>query len=145
MSSGGRLLQQNVSPPSLTFSEQQSSLGEVINTICVNFLLYVVLIIVFYMLVRFYLEEETTTSRDVLGVESDADAETESEAEIDKLGGSGADVTADTDGLLRLDRRSKSTQGRDQGVSKSFLNVSQWGMCFMYCRIPSYAFTLPSR
>ena len=40
----------------------RASLGSVINTLCVNFLLYVVLIIVFYMLVRFYFEEETTSN-----------------------------------------------------------------------------------
>jgi adenosine 3'-phospho 5'-phosphosulfate transporter B2 len=37
----------------------EANLGDIIYTLSVNFLLYVVLIIVFYMLVRFYLEEET--------------------------------------------------------------------------------------
>eukprot|EP00605_Chrysophyceae_sp_TOSAG23-4_P002206 GSChrysophyteH1.ASY1.ANO1.2436.1 assembled CDS len=34
------------------------SLADILFTLCVNFLMYVVLILVFYMLVRFYLEEE---------------------------------------------------------------------------------------
>lgn len=36
-----------------------ANLGEVLYTLAVNFLLYVVLIIVFYMLVRFYLDDES--------------------------------------------------------------------------------------
>eukprot|EP01041_Mallomonas_annulata_P006803 gene6803-13775_t len=40
-------------------SSGNPNLGEVLYKLAVNFLLYVVLIIVFYMVVRFYLEEET--------------------------------------------------------------------------------------
>lgn len=39
-----------------------NNLGDIIFDLSVNFLLYVVLIIVFYMLVRFYLEEDTSTN-----------------------------------------------------------------------------------
>jgi hypothetical protein len=38
-----------------------NSLGDILYKMAVNFLLYVVLIIVFYMLIRFYLEEDTST------------------------------------------------------------------------------------
>ena len=38
---------------------QQLSLGDLLFQLCVNFLLYCALIIVFYMFTRFYLEEET--------------------------------------------------------------------------------------
>ena len=39
-------------------SRSQANLADIIYNLCVNFLLYVVLILVFYMLVRFYLEED---------------------------------------------------------------------------------------
>lgn len=38
---------------------EQQSLGDLLFSLCVNFLLYCALIIVFYMFTRFYLEEET--------------------------------------------------------------------------------------
>lgn len=105
----------------LSFSERQSSLGEVINTICVNFLLYVVLIIVFYMLVRFYLEEETTTS-----TPQDAFGGNDTEVEmLSSESGSGgvAASSVDDEKMLPHGCSSKSLQSD----SKSFLNVSQWG------------------
>ena len=40
-----------------------SSLDEIFYDLSVNFLLYVVLIIVFYLVVRFYLEEDTSSPR----------------------------------------------------------------------------------
>jgi hypothetical protein len=40
---------------------RQANLADIIFAMSVNFLLYVLLIIVFYMLVRFYLEEETSS------------------------------------------------------------------------------------
>ena len=39
----------------------QQNLGDLFFALCVNFLLYCALIIVFYMLITFYLEEETST------------------------------------------------------------------------------------
>jgi ABC-type multidrug transport system permease subunit len=44
-----------------TYSRGQANLSDLLYTLSVNFLLYVVLIIVFYMLVRFYLDEETSS------------------------------------------------------------------------------------
>eukprot|EP00981_Chlorochromonas_danica_P012066 scaffold4399_cov175-Ochromonas_danica.AAC.16 len=41
---------------------RQANLADIMFALSVNFLLYVVLIIVFYMLVRFYLEEETSAT-----------------------------------------------------------------------------------
>lgn len=48
-----------------TSNKVVANLGGVLYTLAVNFLLYVVLIIVFYMVVRFYLEEETETATDI--------------------------------------------------------------------------------
>ena len=45
--------------PSAAANRGQANLSDLMYTLSVNFLLYVVLIIVFYMLVRFYLDEET--------------------------------------------------------------------------------------
>lgn len=45
-------------------SRGTDNVGDIFFTLSVNFLLYVVLIIVFYMLVRFYLEEETSHSHE---------------------------------------------------------------------------------
>jgi len=42
----------------LSTRQNPANLAEIIFTLCVNFLMYVVLILAFYMLVRFYLEED---------------------------------------------------------------------------------------
>ena len=99
------------------FTARQASLGEVINTLCVNFLLYVVLIIVFYMLVRFYLEEDTTTP-DILynhGVGDDDDVN--EEIENPPANSNDANLSA------LLDTQKNASDKK----SKSFLNVSEWG------------------
>lgn len=41
------------------------NVGDIFYTLSINFLLYVVLILVFYMLVRFYLEEDTTHAQSI--------------------------------------------------------------------------------
>jgi hypothetical protein len=50
-----------VSSDSATSDNGRSTLEDIIYQLCVNLLLYAVLIIVFYMLTRFYLEEETSS------------------------------------------------------------------------------------
>ena len=45
----------------------QANLADIIFQMCVNFLMYTLLILVFYMLVRFYLEEDTTESNEDAG------------------------------------------------------------------------------
>ena len=88
----------------------KDSLDEVLFDLSVNFLLYVVIIIVFYMLVRFYLEEETayhSYSR-VPTTEDVANGEVE-------LGTSNASASASSTKPTKLKRTS------------SFLNLNEWG------------------
>lgn len=108
------------------FSRGQANLSELLYTLSVNFLLYVVLIIVFYMLVRFYLDEET--SHDVgyskLPMEADDDDELEKQGEIsdpaEGLIKEGLSSTAAT-GIA------STTSGHHRTGSGSFLNVNEWG------------------
>ena len=48
----------------LNTRQNPQNLADILFTLCVNFLMYVVLILVFYMLLRFYLEEEYELSDD---------------------------------------------------------------------------------
>ena len=123
------------------FGRGQASLSDLLYTLSVNFLLYVVLIIVFYMLVRFYLDEETSHN-DTLGgeysklpMEADDDDELEKENEIsDSVAASAAD---DGDaGLIAKDGASSSSSSSSSSstgpkhrrtASGSFLNVNEWG------------------
>lgn len=83
------------------------NLGDIFFDLSVNFLLYVVLILVFYMLVRFYLEEETSTHpAGYLRVSTEDDSE-----EKERL-------TTNKDGPPKKVKRSGSG---------SFLNINDWG------------------
>jgi cytochrome bd-type quinol oxidase subunit 1 len=61
----------------------EANLDDIIFTLAVNFLLYVVLIIVFYMLVRFYLEEETSHTTDYSKSHGYSKVATEEDEEIE--------------------------------------------------------------
>ena len=108
----------------------QSSRGEVDNladiffTLSVNFLLYVVLIVVFYMLVRFYLEEETITKEGGYVRVATEDAEEET--------GGGDGAISDSSGLPVSKEISDVTDKRPDIKTKkvpagSFLNINEWG------------------
>lgn len=56
---------------------KQANLADIMFAMSVNFLLYVLLIIVFYMLVRFYLEEETSSPQGYKIVPQDEESEEE--------------------------------------------------------------------
>lgn len=63
----------------------QQNLGDLMFALCVNFLLYCALIIVFYMLITFYLEEETSqTQQGYSKVATREDGEQEEEEEDDE-------------------------------------------------------------
>ena len=129
----------------------RASLGSVINTLCVNFLLYVVLIIVFYMLVRFYFEEETTSNASERSVEYGTKRVTEKysieesnedvEEEGAGIGDTGKLINTKTADRIDMDRNveeemqisavksSLEMENKKESLSelKSFLNVSHWG------------------
>ena len=91
----------------------QANLSDLLYTLSVNFLLYVVLIIVFYMLLRFYLDEET--------VHKDGGyAKLPTSAEDDD------DV--DNDGSIS-DAKASISESETPPIASdgSFLNVNEWG------------------
>lgn len=100
--------------PSAAANRGQANLSDLMYTLSVNFLLYVVLIIVFYMLVRFYLDEETSHNDGgyaKLPTSPEDDDEVENDGEISD--------TADKSAV-----RAGSPQ---KGADGSFLNVNEWG------------------
>ena len=93
----------------------QANLSDLLYTLSVNFLLYVVLIIVFYILVRFYLDEETETTHKDSGY-----AKLPTSAEDDD--------EVDDEGSISDGKRSASKSEIPQMASDgSFLNVNEWG------------------
>ena len=91
-------------------SRRGGNLGDIFFDLSVNFLLYVVLIVVFYMLVRFYLEEETSTHpAGYMQVSTVDDTEIEEQS------------TTTTAGEIPVKARKNRTG------SGSFLNINDWG------------------
>lgn len=89
------------------------TLGEIFFALSVNFLLYMVLIIVFYMLVRFYLEEETDSKEGYVRVATD-------DTEDEKEQTSPLEIEKDND----ESEKTLSLKGKRTG---SFLNINEWG------------------
>eukprot|EP00602_Paraphysomonas_sp_CaronLab_P010400 CAMPEP_0185025790 /NCGR_PEP_ID=MMETSP1103-20130426/9340_1 /TAXON_ID=36769 /ORGANISM="Paraphysomonas bandaiensis, Strain Caron Lab Isolate" /LENGTH=486 /DNA_ID=CAMNT_0027559141 /DNA_START=125 /DNA_END=1585 /DNA_ORIENTATION=- len=101
----------------------EANVGDVLYMIAVNFLLYVTLIIVFYMLVRFYLEEETSAETSYVSYlpvpvtdENDVDVPP---TNIDEEVENGEDIDDTTTG---------SIPDKPEGIKRvgSFLNVNEW-------------------
>jgi adenosine 3'-phospho 5'-phosphosulfate transporter B2 len=100
-----------------TFNRSDANLADIFYMLAVNFLLYVVLIIVFYMLVRFYLEEETTTK------EGYSKVSTEDDLNVD-----GVKLTNDCgSNMTENDNASISSKKTRMNRSGSFLNINEWG------------------
>jgi solute carrier family 35 (adenosine 3'-phospho 5'-phosphosulfate transporter), member B2 len=105
----------------IQYSRGQANLSELLYALSVNFLLYVVLIIVFYMLVRFYLDEETS--------HDDGYAKLPTSVEEDDEVDSRNEISDASDGLSKegfVPTPTSTTQHRRTG-SGSFLNVNEWG------------------
>ncbi|RYG59739.1 hypothetical protein EON64_19930, partial [archaeon] len=88
---------------------RQANLADIMFAMSVNFLLYVLLIIVFYMLVRFYLEEETSATYGYRQVELE-------EGEEEKRDASGTEQSQDSPKSLPTSQK-----------SGSFLNLNEVG------------------
>ncbi|KAJ1405306.1 UAA transporter family-domain-containing protein [Ochromonadaceae sp. CCMP2298] len=122
------------------------NLADIMFELSVNFLLYVVLIVVFYMLVRFYLEEEVTTRPGYFKVPTeDVDEEEEevgiapmgSEEGSDQLIAEGSSSGSSSSSGVGVEMKAvgasgeqaapvkKSRMGRSN--SGSFLNINEWG------------------
>lgn len=86
------------------------NLDDIIFTLAVNFLLYVCLIIVFYMLVRFYLEEETSHDKYVKQSLGYAEVSTEENLEMEYTSTSINDVPDDESADKSLSPKSLKRQ-----------------------------------
>lgn len=101
-------------------TRSNETLADILFDISVNFLMYTTLIIVFYMLVRFYLEEETSmfdkhdlphdTSQDGYMLVSTKDDEDQKEVVAEEI----PQATA-----LKMPQKLRKTE--------SFLNINEWG------------------
>jgi hypothetical protein len=94
----------------ISSNRSDAKLEDIIYELAVNFLLYVVLIIVFYMLTRFYLEEETSTPDGYMAVATD---------EMDDV--QLVDKPSTTDSV------DKSSIGSPTPKSSVFLSINEWG------------------
>ena len=97
--------------PVIVANRGQANLSDLMYTLSVNFLLYVVLIIVFYMLVRFYLDEETSHND---GGYAKLPTSAEDDEEVD-----------DKEEISDNANAEKSNPEKD--ADGSFLNVNEWG------------------
>lgn len=118
------------------------NLGDIFFDLSVNFLLYVVLIIVFYLVTRFYLEEETSPREDGYSPVSFDEDEELIKASGKEVAIDGTEKGVDTPTLegsdgndAQLSNESSSSQleigsperpGRIKR-SGSFLNINEWG------------------
>jgi adenosine 3'-phospho 5'-phosphosulfate transporter B2 len=89
----------------LSSYRSEANLADIIFALSVNFLLYVLLIIVFYMIVRFYLEEEVTSNYKSGGYSAVSQNEDEeSELELEAETGEGEDGI---EGVVTVHHRNK--------------------------------------
>jgi solute carrier family 35 (adenosine 3'-phospho 5'-phosphosulfate transporter), member B2 len=107
----------------IQYSRGQANLSDLLYTLSVNFLLYVVLIIVFYMLVRFYLDEETSHDDGYANLPTSAEDDDELETHAE---------TSDVSDVLTKDGFTSATTSttkhrRTSSGNASFLNVNEWG------------------
>jgi len=113
----------------------RDNLANIFFDLSVNFLLYVVLIIVFYLVVRFYLEEETSPRED--GYAPVSQKEEDDRETLDKEGEAGSDASKtklgevdnngeDTSSVSPLEMETSTTDG-PRKRSGSFLNINEWG------------------
>lgn len=100
----------------------RDNVGDIFYTLSLNFLLYVTLIIVFYMLVRFYFEEEVVHKNDSYHLVSTQDDDSD-DKDIDTK----VDTAADETELVELDKVDKLEPPPPSPKSNSFLNVNEWG------------------
>lgn len=109
------------------------SLEDIFFDLSVNFLLYVVLIIVFYLVVRFYLEEETDgvspRTKGYIAVALDDDKEENTMEDNSNSNGIelSKDITNYTKHNTSSDDSIDSPKIKRTGSSGSFLNVNEWG------------------
>lgn len=100
------------------------NLGDIFYSLSVNFLLYVVLIIVFYMLVRFYLEEETVTKEGYFQVPTEDDAlEEDQPTLIDTDAQTAEQISKPAAPVMSL----PNSKRLRRTASGSFLNINDWG------------------
>ena len=113
----------------------QASLADLIFDLCVNFLMYALLILVMYMMVRFYLEEdfefdESQRQYDLIKVsEAFADASDGASSEHDSKGELlGHEGEGDFLPNINDQNSSSLSDGKPKLKKKSsFLNLNEWG------------------
>jgi hypothetical protein len=99
----------------LSSYRSQANLADIIFALAVNFLLYVLLIIVFYMIVRFYLEEEVTSNYKSGGYSAVSQNE-EEELELDAETGEGEEGA---EGVVVAHHRNKQQKKKNQEGQES--------------------------
>jgi solute carrier family 35 (adenosine 3'-phospho 5'-phosphosulfate transporter), member B2 len=104
-----------------------ANVGDIIYMIAVNFLLYVTLIVVFYMLVRFYLEEETDAEHPTSYVSyaSVPQEDVEVDEPMVELPTTALAETSEDEAVLA---KSDKIPGKPEPIKRtgSFLNVNEW-------------------
>ena len=121
----------------------QASLADIIFQLCVNFLMYALLILVMYMMVRFYLEEdfefdESTRRYSSVSIgEEENDKSYDSDgveiemAEVDSVeAGTPGDIVTAMPSLIRgMFSGTSNSLGKSSPLKKagSFLNLNEWG------------------
>lgn len=119
----------------------QASLADLIFDLCVNFLMYALLILVMYMLVRFYLEEDfewdesqrqyemvsVSESEDGQGGKEDAKGKDDDGGFLPNMGESAGSATAIQGGMDTGSSSSIGSDGKPLTKKSSFLNLNEWG------------------
>ncbi len=102
----------------LNTRQNPANLADIIFTLCVNFLMYVVLILAFYMLVRFYLEEELEYDEN----QSNYEIVTKSSAKSDELSDlkpvNNGNVSANISGNLELKSMNSKIEENENNVNE---------------------------
>lgn len=109
-------------------SRGHDTVGDIFYTLSVNFLLYVVLIIVFYMLVRFYLEEETNHS-EIISRKGYARVSTIDDIELppNDTSSSEGKVLPPVEQAAVNSSEDSSASGPGGNFRNSFLEFNDWG------------------
>jgi adenosine 3'-phospho 5'-phosphosulfate transporter B2 len=136
----------NVGHGTILDSENEigSDLGSIMFNLCVNFLMYCVLIIVFYMLTRFYLNEDTeyhtsawsastesTPTEKLRGYSQDIrEEDTDAAPLLDGVDGGASTAMANSDGIEMTSAGSPTSKNSNQlrdATKGKFINLNEWG------------------
>ena len=116
-------------PQAQTTYRSEANVGDIFYMISVNFLLYVTLITVFYMLVRFYLEEETDAETSYISYSTlPQDDDEIGEEQGVEMATTELEVENDTEEDEAILDKVEENPPKPGGIKRvgSFLNVNEW-------------------